>query len=83
MKFGKLSYKIHDIWYYNHIIYHRPKHLRPEHAAVADFGPLLELRVVPEDLHRGLRVRVVRRLEAHSCNANLLEEGPDCAYQVT
>ena len=42
---------------------HRLKHLGPEHAAVADFHPALHARVVAENLHAGLGVRVVGWLE--------------------
>lgn len=44
---------------------HGQEHLRTEHAAVANLRPLLEVRVVAEDLHRRLRVRVVRGLETN------------------
>lgn len=46
---------------------HGQEHLRAEHAAVADLCPLLEVRVVAEDLHRRLGVRVVRGLELDLC----------------
>ena len=52
-------------------------------TAVSDLGPLLELRVVSEDLHGGLGVWVEGRLEAQLRYADLLEEGLDRANQVT
>ena len=48
---------------------HRAKHLRAEHARVADFHVLIQSLVPVEDLHGGLRVWVVRGLEADVCQA--------------
>jgi hypothetical protein len=53
---------------------HRPEHLRAEHARVANLYPLVEAVVPVEDLHAGLRVRVVGRLEADVMHAQLGEE---------
>lgn len=61
---------------------HRPQHLWPEDARVADFCPLLEVWVVAEDLHGGLRVRVEGGLEAQVCDTDALEELGDDADQV-
>lgn len=54
----------------------------PALTAVSDFGPLLELWVISEDLHGGLGVWVEGRLEAQLRDADLLEEGLDGADQV-
>ena len=49
---------------------HGQEHLGAEHAAVPYLGPLLEVRVVAEDLHRRLGVWVVRGLELDLCATN-------------
>lgn len=41
---------------------------------VAYFSPLLELGVIPEDLHGGFSVRVVGRLEAELSDTDFLEK---------
>ena len=61
---------------------HRGKHLGTEHTGVANLGPLLQVGVVSEDLHRGFGVGVEGRLEAELLDANLLEEGFDGTDQV-
>ena len=62
------------------------EHLGPEHARVANLGPrslpVVQPRVPAEDLHRRLRVRVVRRLEAELGDADPQEEGLEQADQV-
>lgn len=62
---------------------HGAQHLGAEHTRVADLRPLVQVRVEREDLHARLRVRVVRRLEAHLGDADLLEERLDHANEVT
>mmetsp|Transcript_22505 Transcript_22505/g.36015 ORF Transcript_22505/g.36015 Transcript_22505/m.36015 type:complete len:502 (+) Transcript_22505:251-1756(+) len=61
---------------------HRPQHLWSEHARVSDLGPALQVRVIAEDLHARLCVRVVGRLEAQICDANLRKEGLDHPNEV-
>ncbi|KAJ8577492.1 hypothetical protein ON010_g1712 [Phytophthora cinnamomi] len=61
---------------------HGAQHLRTEHTRVTDLSPLLQIGVEGEDLHAGLRVRVVRRLEAHLRDADLEEKGLDNTDEV-
>ena len=50
---------------------HGLQHLRPKHAAVPDFHPLVQPLVEPKDLQARLRVRIVRRLETQLVDAHL------------
>lgn len=61
---------------------HRPEHLGSEHPTVANLGPFFQLRVVPENLHRRFRVRVVGGFESHLGDADFLEERADGADEV-
>ena len=61
---------------------HWPEHLRAEHARVADFHVFVEPFVPVEDLHRGLRVRVVGRLKADVSQPQLQEKRLDHAHQI-
>ena len=72
---------------------HSPQHLWPEHTTVADLGPLIQIRMETENLHRWLSVpihntpnpipRVKRRLEAHIRNSDLREEVLNHTDQMT
>mmetsp|Transcript_6548 Transcript_6548/g.20442 ORF Transcript_6548/g.20442 Transcript_6548/m.20442 type:complete len:390 (-) Transcript_6548:118-1287(-) len=61
---------------------HGREHLRPEYARIADFGPLLEVGVVAEDLHGGLGVGVEGGLKAELGDADLGEERADGRDEV-
>lgn len=62
---------------------HGSEHLGAEDTRVSEFDPLLEVRMIAEDLERGLGVRVVGRLELDIGDTNLIEEDLDNTYQVT
>ena len=61
---------------------HGQQHLRAEDARVADLDDLLQHRVVRENLHAGLRVRVVRGLEREVGHAEAREELVDRGDEV-
>ena len=61
---------------------HGFQHLRSEHTTVPNLNPLLQHRVEGEDLKGWLRVRIVRRLEAHLLDAHLREEDAHEANEV-
>jgi len=62
---------------------HWYQHFRTEHTRVSQFSPLLQLRMVPENLHRRLRIRVVRRLETNLCNPNFFKKSANGSDEVS
>ena len=62
---------------------HGRQHLRLEHARVSNLRPLLEIRVVSEDLHGGFRVGVEGGLEAQLGDAIFFEKGFDGSNEIS
>ena len=60
---------------------HRFQHFWPEHSAISDLDPFLELRVESKDLERGFRVWVVGGFEPEVFDPHLLEEDSHEAYK--